>query len=640
MSNQHHNPSEQRPQQRRRPGMMGPPGAGAMMPAEKAKDAKGTLRKLLSRLKPHTVSILIVLMMAICSTVFSIVAPKVLARVMDILIDGFKAKFMNPAATFDYEAIGLILLQMIGIYLISSFFSWVTQYVMAGISQKVAFGLRRDVDLKLSRLPLRFFDDTPRGDILSRMTNDMDNVSMTLQQSLTQLITSITTIAGILIMMLSINTFMTLVCLIVLPFAAGATMFIAKFSQKNFKEQWDSTGRLNGHIEEMYTGHNIVKLFNHQEDAQNTFAEENEKLFRSSFKAQFISGVIMPAMNFINNCNYVLICVLGGVRIISGEMTLGDVTAIIAYSRQFTQPIAQTASIMNTMQSTLASAERVFSLLAEEEEVPNKADAMTPATYEGHISFDDISFRYRPEIELIENMSLDVKPGQMVAIVGPTGAGKTTLVNLLMRFYELNAGTIRLDGVDIRDLTRDGLRAGFGMVLQDTWLFNGTIRDNIAYGVTSSLHSQEERASGVPTEDILRASRAAYVDHFVKTLPEGYDTVLNDDASNISQGQKQLLTIARAFLADPDILILDEATSSVDTRTESLIQKAMSKLMKGRTSFVIAHRLSTIRDADIILVMNHGRIVETGNHDELLEKNGFYADLYNSQFRSGLSEAV
>ncbi len=638
MSTEHENKANQ-PAQRRRPGMMGPPGHGAMMPAEKAKDAKGTLKKLASRIRPQVAGIILVLVMAILSTIFSIAAPKILAQVMDILIEGFKQKFFNPAATFDYQAIGNIALQLSVIYLISSGFNWVTQYTMAGISQRIVYGLRRDVDQKLSRLPLKFFDNTPRGDILSRLTNDMDNLAMTLQQSLTQLITSVTTIVGILIMMLTINPFLTLVCLITLPIAAVTTMLIAKVSQKNFKEQWDSTGRLNGHIEEMYSGHNIVKLFNHQDDARKTFDEENEKLFVSSYKAQAVSGIIMPAMNFINNCNYVLICVLGGVRVISGEMTLGDVTAFIAYSKQFTQPIAQTASIMNTLQSTIASAERVFSLLEESEEVSESADAKTPASYEGHISFDHIRFRYRPETELIEDMSLDVLPGQTVAIVGPTGAGKTTLVNLLMRFYELDGGTIRLDGTDIKDLTRDGLRAGFGMVLQDTWLFNGTIRDNIAYGITATYEGQGA-APAVREEDILRASRAAYVDHFVKTLPDGYDTVLNDDASNISQGQKQLLTIARAFLADPNILILDEATSSVDTRTESLIQKAMAKLMTGRTSFVIAHRLSTIRDADIILVMKHGNIVETGNHVELLAKGGFYAELYNSQFNSGLSEAI
>jgi ATP-binding cassette, subfamily B, multidrug efflux pump len=626
-----------KPQRR---GFGGPPGAGAMMPAEKAKNVKKTVKRLVEALRPQGKALILVFIMAICSTVFSIVAPKVLAKVMDILIDGLKSKYMNPSASFDFSSIGKIILQLALIYVISAGFSWVTQYTMAGISQKTVYKLRQDVDKKLTRLPLKFFDQTPRGDILSRITNDMDNIAMTLQQSLTQLITSLTTILGILIMMLTISPLLTLISVITLPIAMGLTMLIAKFSQKNFSEQWASTGRLNGQIEEMYTGHNIVKLYNHQEDAKEDFRKENEKLYKSSFRAQFISGIVMPAMNFINNCNYVIICVLGGIRIINGTMSLGDVTAFISYSKQFTMPIAQTASILNTMQSTIASAERVFELLDEQEEIPDSKDAVPLLKSTGRIRFNNVSFRYTPDVELIEDMNLDVQPGQMVAIVGPTGAGKTTLVNLLMRFYEIGAGSIEVDGVDIRNMTRENLRSCFGMVLQDTWLFNASIRDNIAYGATSKRTGSAEDNAIVSTEDILAASKAAYVHHFVKTLPEGYDTVLTDEASNISQGQKQLLTIARAFLADPSILILDEATSSVDTRTEILIQKAMAKLMKGRTSFVIAHRLSTIRDADIILVMKHGRIVEQGTHESLLEANGFYADLYNSQFKSGLSEAI
>ena len=636
---EHRTPAQEAPKPQRR-GFGGPPGAGAMMPAEKAKNVKKTIKKLLEALRPQRKALILVFIMAICSTIFSIVAPKVLARVMDILIDGLKSKYMNPAATFDFTSIGKIVLQLALIYLVSAGFSWVTQYTMAGISQKTVYKLRQDVDKKLTRLPLKFFDQTSRGDILSRITNDMDNIAMTLQQSLTQLITSLTTILGILIMMLTISPLLTLISVITLPVAMGLTMVIAKFSQKNFSEQWASTGRLNGQIEEMYTGHNIVKLYNHQEDAKEDFRKENEKLYKSSFRAQFISGIVMPAMNFINNCNYVIICVLGGIRIINGTMSLGDVTAFISYSKQFTMPIAQTASILNTMQSTIASAERVFELLEEQEEIPDSKDAVPLLKSTGHIRFDNVSFRYTPDVELIEEMNLEVQPGQMVAIVGPTGAGKTTLVNLLMRFYEIGAGSIEVDGIDIRNMTRENLRSCFGMVLQDTWLFNGSIRDNIAYGATSKRTGRAEDNAVVSTEDILAASKAAYVHHFVKTLPEGYDTVLTDEASNISQGQKQLLTIARAFLADPSILILDEATSSVDTRTEILIQKAMAKLMKGRTSFVIAHRLSTIRDADIILVMKHGRIVEQGTHTSLLEANGFYADLYNSQFKSGLSEAI
>ncbi len=636
---EHRTPAQEAPKPQRR-GFGGPPGAGAMMPAEKAKNVKKTIKKLLEALRPQRKALILVFIMAICSTIFSIVAPKVLARVMDILIDGLKSKYMNPAATFDFTSIGKIVLQLALIYLVSAGFRWVTQYTMAGISQKTVYKLRQDVDKKLTRLPLKFFDQTSRGDILSRITNDMDNIAMTLQQSLTQLITSLTTILGILIMMLTISPLLTLISVITLPVAMGLTMVIAKFSQKNFSEQWASTGRLNGQIEEMYTGHNIVKLYNHQEDAKEDFRKENEKLYKSSFRAQFISGIVMPAMNFINNCNYVIICVLGGIRIINGTMSLGDVTAFISYSKQFTMPIAQTASILNTMQSTIASAERVFELLDEKEEIPDSKDAVPLLKSTGHIRFNNVSFRYSPDVELIEDMNLEVQPGQMVAIVGPTGAGKTTLVNLLMRFYEIGEGSIEVDGVDIRNMTRENLRSCFGMVLQDTWLFNGSIHDNIAYGATSKRTGSAEDNAVVSTEDILAASKAAYVHHFVKTLPEGYDTVLTDEASNISQGQKQLLTIARAFLADPSILILDEATSSVDTRTEILIQKAMAKLMKGRTSFVIAHRLSTIRDADIILVMKHGHIVEQGTHTSLLEANGFYADLYNSQFKSGLSEAI
>ena len=636
---EHRTPAQEAPKPQRR-GFGGPPGAGAMMPAEKAKNVKKTIKKLLEALRPQRKALILVFIMAICSTIFSIVAPKVLARVMDILIDGLKSKYMNPAATFDFTSIGKIVLQLALIYLVSAGFSWVTQYTMAGISQKTVYKLRQDVDKKLTRLPLKFFDQTSRGDILSRITNDMDNIAMTLQQSLTQLITSLTTILGILIMMLTISPLLTLISVITLPIAMGLTMLIAKFSQKNFSEQWASTGRLNGQIEEMYTGHNIVKLYNHQEDAKEDFRKENEKLYKSSFRAQFISGIVMPAMNFINNCNYVIICVLGGIRIINGTMSLGDVTAFISYSKQFTMPIAQTASILNTMQSTIASAERVFELLDEKEEIPDSKDAVPLLKSTGHIRFNNVSFRYSPDVELIEDMNLEVQPGQMVAIVGPTGAGKTTLVNLLMRFYEIGEGSIEVDGVDIRNMTRENLRSCFGMVLQDTWLFNGSIHDNIAYGATSKRTGSAEDNAVVSTEDILAASKAAYVHHFVKTLPEGYDTVLTDEASNISQGQKQLLTIARAFLADPSILILDEATSSVDTRTEILIQKAMAKLMKGRTSFVIAHRLSTIRDADIILVMKHGHIVEQGTHTSLLEANGFYADLYNSQFKSGLSDVM
>jgi ATP-binding cassette subfamily B protein len=485
------------------------------------------------------------------------------------------------------------------------------------------------VDEKLARLPLKYFDTHQRGDTLSRVTNDIDNIAGTLQQSLTQIITSIATIIGVLAMMFWISPILALISLLVIPVAAGATMFIAKRSQKEFAAQWKQTGTLNAHVEESHTGHAIVKVFGHEEDAIRRFDEENARVFRASFRAQFISGIIQPTMNFISNLNYVAIGVIGGVQVASGTMSLGDVQAFIQYSRSFTMPITQTASIANLLQSTMACAERVFELLDEPEEL---ADSATPAVLDhptGHVTLEGVSFRYEPDKPLIDDLNVDVRPGEVLAIVGPTGAGKTTVVNLLMRFYEIDAGAICIDGIDIRDLTRDNLRRTFGMVLQDTWLFGGTIRDNIAYGREDATEEQ-----------IVDAAKAAHVDHFVRTLPAGYDTVIDDDASNLSAGEKQLLTIARAFLADPEILILDEATSSVDTRTEVLVQQAMARLMKGRTAFVIAHRLSTIRNADEILVMDHGKIVEQGSHDELIASHGFYFDLYNSQFEEAIAEAV
>jgi ATP-binding cassette subfamily B protein len=449
----------------------------------------------------------------------------------------------------------------------------------------------------------------------------VDNVAHTLQQSITQLVHALVTVIGVLIMMFSISSLLAWISLIIIPISVLITALIAKQSQKQFVAQWDSTGNLNGHIEEMFTGHSIVKVFNQEENAKQRFDEENERLYKASFKAQFISGIIHPAINFLNNINYVAVCVLGGIRVANGVISLGDVQAFIQYSRQFTQPIVQTASIINVLQSTVASAERVFELLDEEEEIPDTDKPVVLKHVKGHVKFEHVYFRYKPDVPLIEDMNLEALPGQSVAIVGPTGAGKTTLVNLLMRFYEIDSGKITIDGVDTKDMKRDDLRKLFGMVLQDTWLFNGTIKENIAYG-----------KEGATDEEIIAAAKAAYVDHFIRTLPDGYNTVLTDDATNISQGQRQLLTIARAFLANPQILILDEATSSVDTRTEMLIQKAMSELMHGRTSFVIAHRLSTIRDASTILVMNNGRLVEQGNHKELMAARGFYYDLYNSQF--------
>ncbi|MCJ7795963.1 MAG: ABC transporter ATP-binding protein/permease, partial [Thermoleophilia bacterium] len=536
---------------------------------------------------------------------------------------------LTPGVGPDFSAIGRVLGIVAGLYVFSALFSWLQGYLTAGVSQRLVYGLRREVDLKLGKLPLKYFDDHARGDILSRITNDIDNIATTLQQSLTQIMTAVLTLIGVLIMMLTISPLLAAISLLTVPLSVVVTMVIAKRSQKQFARQWEATGRLNGHVEEMHTGHNIVKVFGRQKEAIATFDEENEHLYAASFKAQFISGIIMPAMMFIGNLNYVGICVVGGLQVASGALSLGEVQAFVQYSRQFTQPITQTASIANVLQSAVASAERVFELLDEAEELP---DTVTPVVLEqvtGRISLKDVSFRYLADTPLIEDLNLDVRPGETVAIVGPTGAGKTTLVNLLLRFYEIDSGGIFIDGVDTRDMTRDDLRRLFGMVLQDAWLFGGTIRDNIGYG--------RENATD---EQILAAAEAAHVDHFVRTLAKGYDTRLDDDSTSVSEGEKQLLTIARAFLADPEILILDEATSSVDTRTEVLIQKAMVKLLKNRTSFVIAHRLSTIRDADTILVMDHGRIVEQGVHAELLARRGFYYELYNSQFAEALAEAV
>jgi ATP-binding cassette subfamily B protein len=536
---------------------------------------------------------------------------------------------LTPGIGVDFLGLRNIALLLALFYLLSAVFSWLQQYLTVGISQGIVYELRNEVSRKLAKLPLRYFDSHARGDILSRVTNDIDNIANTLQQSLTQIITSLLTIVGVLAMMFSINWLLATISMLTVPISVVVTIFIAKRSQKQFSLQWERTGDLNGHVEEMHTGRNIVKVFGREKESEVVFDEKNEKLYQASFKAQFISGTIQPMMNFVGNLNYVAIAVIGGVKVASGTLSLGDVQAFIQYSRQFTWPITQVASIMNVMQSAVASAERVFELLDETEESP---EPVTPAKLVkccGHIELSDVSFRYEPETPLIEDLDLDVKPGQTVAIVGPTGAGKTTLVNLLLRFYDIDHGTIRVDGVDTREMARNDLRSLFGMVLQDAWLFGGTIRENIAYG-----------REGATTEQIESAAKAAYVDHFVRTLPDGYDTVLDDEATNVSQGEKQLLTIARAFLADPEVLILDEATSSVDTRTEILIQKAMARLMKNRTSFVIAHRLSTIRDADVILVMNHGRIVEKGTHAELLEARGFYYELYNSQFVEAYDEAV
>ena len=639
------------------PGPGGPGGHALVMPTAKPKDFTGALRRLGGRLRTERLRIAVVLVLAVVSVTFMIMGPKILGNATNILFEGVIGKQLpvgmtkeaivaglrakgqgnfadmlagmnvTPGVGVDFSALGIILAAVAGIYLLSAVFGWAQSYIMAGVTQRTVYKLRGRVDQKLGRLPLAYFDRESRGDILSRVTNDIDNISQTLQQSLTQLITSLLTVIGVMVMMLTISPLLAAVSIMAVPASLVVTILIAKRSQRQFKAQWERTGTLNGHIEEMHSGHAIVKLFGRQQEAIEEFDRQNEQLFQASYRAQFISGLIQPAMTFISNLSYVAICVIGGVRVASGQMSLGDVQAFIQYSRQFTMPIIQAASIANVLQSAVASAERVFELLDEAEEIPDPvAPAVLAEPAAGRVTFEHVSFRYEVEKPLIEDLSLTVEPGQIVAIVGPTGAGKTTLVNLLMRFYDVDAGSITVDGLETRTLTRDNLRRTFGMVLQDAWLFKGTIRENVLYGADGT----------VPEERFHEAVDAAHVDHFVKTLPQGYETVLDDDATNTSAGEKQLLTIARAFLADPPILILDEATSSVDTRTELLIQRAMKRLMQGRTSFVIAHRLSTIRDADVILVMQQGTIVEQGTHTELLAKRGFYHELYASQFEEAI----
>ena len=600
----------------------GGPMGGMGMPVQKAKNFRGTLFRLLGYFAPQKVLLSVVVATAILSTVFNIVGPKILGLATTKLFEGFVAKLYHvPGAHIDFTYIGHVLLILIGLYLISSVFGYIQQYVMAGVAQRTVYIMRKQVEAKLNRLPLKFFDTNSHGDTLSRAVNDLDNISSTLQQNLTQLITSLVTVIGVIVMMLTISPLLTLLVLITLPLSVVVTLVIAKRSQRYFADQQRSLGLLNGHVEETLIGHKIVKAFGREEESIDTFNGFNEKLYEAGWRAQFVSGMIFPVMTFIGNLGYVIVAVVGGVMVTQGTISIGDVQAFIQYARQFTQPITQLASLSNTIQLTIASAERVFELLDEPEETPEATDMPALVAPRGEVQFADVDFSYSADTPLIEDMNIEAKPGQTIAIVGPTGAGKTTLVNLLMRFYDVNQGRILVDGHDIRDFRRGNLRRVFGMVLQDTWLFEGTIHDNIAYGRTDASD-----------EEIVAAAQAAQADHFIRTLPDGYQTVLNQEATNLSQGQKQLLTIARAFLADPTILILDEATSSVDTRTEILIQQAMTGLMKGRTSFVIAHRLSTIRDADLILVMNHGRIIEQGTHEELLAKGGFYADLYNSQF--------
>jgi ATP-binding cassette subfamily B protein len=595
------------------------PGAIAV-PAEKAKDFKGTLKRLGRYLKPYKGPIILSFFMACFGTVFSIFGPKVMGMATDSIYDVVVERLQGNIIPMDYLYLRNILALLAGLYVLYSLFTYLMQLLMVNIAQKTVYNMRKEVNEKLTRLPLRYFDTNTHGEILSRVTNDIDNISNTLQQSLNQMITSIVSMVGIVIMMLTINWMLTLVTLVTLPLSVFITSLIAKKSQKHFKDQQKTLGMLNGHIEEMFTGHKVVKAFNYEGKSQEEFDRLNEKLYYSGAMAQFISGTIMPLMTFVGNLGYVIVAAVGSIFVSGGNLTLGGIQAFIQYSRNFSQPIIQIANIANVIQSTIASAERVFEVLDEEEEVPESSN-MKIEQVNGRVTFEHVRFSYDKNKELIRDLNINVQSGQTVAIVGPTGAGKTTLVNLLMRFYDIQGGKITIDGYETRELSKISVRNLFGMVLQDTWLFKGTIRDNIAYGKL-----------GAPECDVIEAAKTAYADHFIRTLPDGYDTILNEEADNISQGQKQLLTIARAILANPQILILDEATSSVDTRTEKYIQKAAERLMKGRTNFVIAHRLSTIVEADLILVMNDGDIIEQGNHQELMLRKGFYYELYTSQF--------
>jgi ATP-binding cassette subfamily B protein len=597
------------------------PMAGLGVPVQKAKDFKGTLRRLTGYLAPHRTSLTIVVVAGVISTLFSVIGPKLMGRATTVIFEGYLARRLGRGTGIDFGTVGGIIQTLLVLYVASALFQYLQQYLMSGVAQRTVYALRQDVEAKFSRLPLRFFDSKTHGEILSRAVNDLDNISSTLQQNLTQLITSVLTVLGIIVMMLTISWILTLVVVLTLPLSVAVVARIARRSQGNFVRQQQALGALNGHVAEMYAGHAIVTAFGHEARAIARFQDLNTQYYEGAWRAQFVTGIMFPVMMFIGNLGYVAVAVIGGFLVTRRAIAIGDIQAFIQYSRQFSMPISQLSSIANTIQLTIASAERVFELLDEPEEPADAPNAAAPVAPRGAVAFDHVAFSYKPDVPLIEDMTLTVTPGQTVAIVGPTGAGKTTLVKLLLRFYDVNAGSIRVDGVDIRELQRGGLRRTFGMVLQDTWLFSGTIRDNIAYG-----------REGASDEAVVQAAKAAQADHFIRTLPENYRTLINEEATNLSQGQKQLLTIARAFLADPAILILDEATSSVDTRTEVLIQDAMTRLMHGRTTFVIAHRLSTIRQADVILMMEHGRIVEKGTHDALVAAGGRYAALYQSQF--------
>ena len=608
----------------------GRPMGGLGMPVQKARDFKGTLRRLTGYLQPHRTALIVVLAAGVIATLFSVVGPKLLGLATTRIFEGYLARTLGRSnAGIDFGYVGRILWTLLVLYVVSAAFQYLQQYLMSGVAQKTVYALRQDVEAKFSRLPLRFFDSKTHGEIMSRAVNDLDNISSTLQQNLTQLVTSVLTVVGIIIMMLTISWLLTLVVVLTLPLSVVVVSRLARRSQGYFVRQQKALGELNGHVAEMYAGHTIVTAFGHEARAVATFDDLNGKYYDGAWRAQFVTGMMFPIMMFIGNLGYVAVAVIGGFLVTQRSIALGDVQAFIQYSRQFSMPISQLSSIANSIQLTIASAERVFELLDEPEEPAEVPAAATLPAPRGNVQFDRVAFSYKADAPLIEDLSIQVASGQMVAIVGPTGAGKTTLVNLLMRFYDVNAGSIRVDGVDVRELSRGGLRRMFGMVLQDTWLFSGSIRDNIAYG-----------REGASDEEVVRAAKAAQADHFIRTLPDNYDTLINEEATNLSQGQKQLLTIARAFLADPAILILDEATSSVDTRTEVLIQEAMARLMHGRTTFVIAHRLSTIRKADVILMMEHGRIVEKGTHETLLASAGHYAALYQSQFAARVSDSV
>lgn len=609
--------AENRPMNRPR---RGPHGPGGGPPMEKAKDFKGTIRKLLSYVKPFKAAIIAVMIFAVGSTIFNIAGPKVLSGATTEIFNGLVSK-VSGGSGVDFDKIAQILLTVMGMYVLSGSFGFVQGWLMTGVSQKMTYRMRKDISEKIHRIPMKYYESNTHGEVLSRVTNDVDTLGMSLNQSITQLITSVTTIIGVLVMMLSISPLMTLIALLILPISTILVMLVVKKSQKYFKQQQEYLGHVNGQVEEVYGGHLVIKAFNREEKSLEEFERDNRVLYKSAMLSQFLSGMMQPIMQFVGNLGYVGVAVVGAWLAVKGTISVGDIQAFIQYVRQFTQPITQIAQVSNMLQSMAAAAERVFEFLEETEEENKAENPIAPEKIEGNVEFDHVKFGYDPDKIIINDFSASVEKGQTVAIVGPTGAGKTTMVKLLMRFYDVNGGSIKVDGYDVREFDRSSLREAFGMVLQDTWLFNGTIMENIRYGRLDATD-----------EEVIAAAKAAHVDRFIRTLPDGYQTELNEESGNVSQGQKQLLTIARAILADNKILILDEATSSVDTRTEIRIQKAMNNLMKGRTSFVIAHRLSTIRDADLILVMKDGDITEQGTHDSLIEKNGFYAALYNSQF--------